>query len=74
MAWGKGETDAALRAARAVATRLRGRVGEGEGPEEQRLLSEVGWVGGWVGGRAGVRVGGSRRGWAGWLDRPGSSG
>lgn len=53
MSWGKEETDAALRAARAVATRLRARVaggedGEGEGGhEKQRLLSEVG---GWVGG------------------------
>lgn len=53
VSWGKGETDAALRAARAVTTRLRAMVGpsaggggiEGAGAsgghEEQLLLSEV---------------------------------
>lgn len=55
VAWGKGETDGALRAARAVATRLLARVGQPAGDgggaggpsagsriqEEQRLLSEV---------------------------------
>ena len=51
--WGKGETDGALRAARAVATRLKASVGGSGGAvvamgsdlqerEEQRLLSEVG--------------------------------
>ncbi|CAN0490809.1 unnamed protein product, partial [Ectocarpus sp. 12 AP-2014] len=51
VSWGKGETDAALRAARAVATRLRARVGGGggEGHEEQRLLSEaLRLTGAWV--------------------------
>eukprot|EP00903_Cladosiphon_okamuranus_P016144 g14899.t1 len=49
VSWGKGETDAALRAARAVATRLKGQVGGGGGAEEQRLLSEaLRLTGAWV--------------------------